>query len=1058
MFSVADTALKYSVLVNMLTLAILIFGLVAMVSMPREEFPAVEFGLVFVVVPYPGVSPAEIEQLIVNPIENELGDLENLDYIASSAEEGRAFIRLVFDSGIEPVKAYDNTIRELSKVTNLPPDALDPIVMRANMREVNPIAQVVLGGDFSPRALGDIADEVEEGLLSVENISKVDVVGKRERQIWIDADQAKLDAYGITLSDLSSMLQGRNLNIPGGTTKFGKVEFLVRTLGQFESTEQLASMIIQSDHSGRAIRISDLAAVRDTLERTETIAKLNGSQSISIFLYKKGDGNIIKVMKDVRTYLDDYKKGVPGLEVSVRNDGSIDVRNGINALGSNALMGIILVFLALFIFLGWKNALLASIGIPLSLLITFVIAPMFGITLNNLTIFGMIIVVGMVVDNSIVVLENIHRFRELGYCHRDAIVMGVNQVISPVFSSTLTTVAAFLPLLLMKGIMGQFLSVFPIVVSIALLGSWFQSMVILPNNVYQFGRGIKAGDDRTTRLIKPLIKYYQKIIHKVLKHRAIVIWSAIGLLVISFGILASGAIQFEFFPSSPSQSIALQLQTPVGTSLQETERVVTQVEDYVMNMKEKEDIEFVVSNIGAIGSEGMRDVKSSNAQVNIDLVDIKEMKFTQEQIRNSIRQYLDKLPGLYTYKFGRSQQGPPVGNDVELRIKGEDLARLAYLADVVKSNLRKIPGVVDIEDDFDAGKKEVKIVPYHEKLSMAGLTVAQIASTIRTASSGSTVTQYRGEGVEEHPIVVKLDDKYTQDLEILKNLKIRTRTGELLAIRDLADFEITSGYSRLSHRDKKRVVTVTAAVTDYDNGGRKAKRTTPEVVTMLLGNRLGNETGMLGNFEQRYPGYTIEFGGVQEEQRKSYSSLGAAFLLAVLIIFTILASQFKSYVQPLIVMMTIPFAFIGVIFGLLVTGLSFSLNTMISVVALAGVVVNNAIIMIDFINQEREKGADRWHAIVNSGSARLRPIILTTATTVAGMLPLVFSGDPSAQVWRPMAVSFTFGLLFATLLTLFVIPVIYSMVDSFFGKFKMTRFTEHLKFNDAMEECKPAED
>ena len=227
---------------------------------------------------------------------------------------------------------------------------------------------------------------------------------------------------------------------------------------------------------------------------------------------------------------------------------------------------------------------------------------------------------------------------------------------------------------------------------------------------------------------------------------------------------------------------------------------------------------------------------------------------------------------------------------------------------------------------------------------------------------------------------------------------------------------------------------------------------------MLLGNRLGNETGMLGNFEQRYPGYTIEFGGVQEEQRKSYSSLGAAFLLAVLIIFTILASQFKSYVQPLIVMMTIPFAFIGVIFGLLVTGLSFSLNTMISVVALAGVVVNNAIIMIDFINQEREKGADRWHAIVNSGSARLRPIILTTATTVAGMLPLVFSGDPSAQVWRPMAVSFTFGLLFATLLTLFVIPVIYSMVDSFFGKFKMTRFTEHLKFNDAMEECKPAED
>ena len=1048
--TVAETSLKYSILVNLLTIAILILGLVAMVTMPREEYPAVDFGSVLVIVPYPGVSPAEIEQLVTTKIETELSDLDGLDYISSYSEEGRATIRLAFNTSTDPLEAYDSVTRELNKITDLPDDIIEPVVIRLNMREVNPIAQVVVGGEFNPLALREVADRLKTGILDIDNVSKVDIVGARDRQIWVDVDQAKIDAYGITLSDISSLLQGRNLNIPGGTTKFGKTEFLVRTLGQFNSIDEIGSMIVQSDPSGRAIRISDVAAVKDTLSRTQTMAKLNGQESISIFVYKKGEGNIIKVMKDVREYISAFEKTVPGVKVSVRNDGSVDVKNGINALGSSALQGIILVFLSLLLFLGWRNAIFASTGIPLSIMITFMILPLMGITLNNLTIFGLIIVVGMVVDNSIVVLENIHRLREMGYDMKRSITGGVNQVISPVFSSTLTTVAAFVPMLMMKGVMGQFLGVFPIVVSIALLGSWFQSMVILPNNVHQFGKKMPTGDDRTTRLIKPMIKGYRKIVTKALHHRAITIWSAIILLVISLGILASGAIKFEFFPSALSQTISLELQTPVGTSLDETNRIVGVVEEYLLNMKEKSDIEYVVSNVGSIGGEGMREIKTSNAQINIDLVPLKEMKYTHEQIRASIRKFLASVPGLYTYKFGQPRSGPPVGGDVEIRVKGDNLERLAYISEIVKSNLKKIPGVEDIKDSYDKGKMEVRIVPFQEKLSMAGLTVAQIAMTIRTASTGSEVTQYRGDGVEEYPILVKLNDSYTQDLEILKNLKIRTRTGDLIAIRDLADFEITSSLSRIEHRDAKRVVTISASVAEYQDGARKARRTPSEVVAMLIGDKLRGTTGSLSNFEQRFPGYTMEFGGVREEQRKSYSSLGYAFIVALLGIFTILASQFRSYVQPLIVMMTIPFAFIGVIFGLLVTGLSFSLNTLISVVALAGVVVNNAIILIDFINTEREAGADRWHAIINSGSARLRPIILTTATTVAGMLPLVFSSDPSSQAWRPLAVSFTFGLIFATFLTLFIIPVIYSMVDSFFGKFGMTRFKEHTKFTDAI--------
>ncbi|MDD2682795.1 MAG: efflux RND transporter permease subunit [Candidatus Cloacimonetes bacterium] len=1054
MFSVAKTALKYSILVNMLTLAILVFGVISMISLPREEFPAVDFGTTLVVVMYPGVSPAEIEQLIVRKLEVELSDLDDLDYIGATAQEGRATIQVVFTPAVSSEEAFDRVSREVAKINDLPDDALDPVIIRLNMREVNPIAQVAITGKgLSPESLRVISENLQDGLREITDISKVEAVGARERQIWVDADQSRLDAYGLSLSDISAALGARNLNIPGGSAKFGKLEFLVRTLGEFNRVEELEEMILFSDASGRNIQIQDVATVRDTLEKPSSIARLNGNESVSIFLYKKGSGNIISIIEEVRQYVKDFESNHPGVEVSVRNDGSIDVKNGINALGRNAFIGVLLVFAALFIFLGWRNALLASFGIPLSILIAFVVVPYFDITLNNLTIFGLIIVVGMVVDNAIVVLENIHRYREEGYCHRDSIVMGVDQVIWPVFSSTLTTLSAFMPLLLLEGIMGQFLGVFPIVVSIALLGSWFQSMVVLPNNVYQFGKKEPRKEDRSTRIIKPLIHIYQKGVRAALKHRQITIWGTIVLLASSFMILASGAIQFEFFPTTPSQTIRLQVQTPVGSTLDETYRIVTQIEDFLVSMPQKDDITDIVSNVGAMGGETQRNFATNAAQINIDLVDLEEMKFSHDELRNSIRKFCEDLPGLYSYKFSQGQSGPPVGNDVDIRIKGPSLERLAFISDVIKAYLREIPGVTDIDDSYDTGKKEVRILPYHDKLAVAGLTVAQIASTIRTASTGLEISQYRGEGVDEYPIILKLDDFYTEDLENLKDLKIRTRTGDLIAIRELADFEIASSISRIEHRDSDRVLRVTASVSTYDEGGKSKRRSPAEVQAILAGSRIGNNPGLLADFNSRFPGYSYEFGGVQEQQRKSYASLGKLFILALLLIYTILASQFRSYVQPIVVMTTIPFAFIGVILGLLVTGLPFSLNTLISVVALAGVVVNNAIILIDFINQERDKGVDRWHAIINSGSVRLRPIILTTTTTVAGMLPLVFSSDPSSQAWRPLAVSFTFGLLFASMLTLFIIPVIYSMVDSFFGRFGATRFKEHSKFNEVME-CK----
>ncbi|HQB98560.1 MAG TPA: efflux RND transporter permease subunit, partial [Candidatus Cloacimonadota bacterium] len=334
MFSIAKTALKYSILVNILTLGVLIFGVLAMINLPREEFPAVDFGTTLVVVMYPGVSPAEIEQLIVRKLEVELSDLDDLDYIGATAQEGRATIQVVFNTGVSPDEAFDRVTREVAKVTDLPSDAFAPVIIRLSMREVNPIAQIAVSGKgLSPKALREISDRLEDGLLEITDISKVEVIGARERQIWVDVDQSRMDAYGLSLNDLSAALGARNLNMPGGTARFGKLEFLVRTLGEFNNLDDLNQLIISSDASGRAIRIGDIAAVRDTLEKPVSIAKLNGEESVSIFLYKKGSGNIISIIDEVKEYLAEFEKRVPGIELSLRNDGSLDVKNGINALG-----------------------------------------------------------------------------------------------------------------------------------------------------------------------------------------------------------------------------------------------------------------------------------------------------------------------------------------------------------------------------------------------------------------------------------------------------------------------------------------------------------------------------------------------------------------------------------------------------------------------------------------------------------------------------------------------------------------------------------------------------
>ena len=1051
--SIAKFSVEHSKLINMIMVIVFILGIYTLIFMPKEEMPSVDFGAFYIVVSYRGVSPEEMENLVVKKLEEQIINLDDVDFFQSTCAAGRATIFIRMEPNADIDQSWSDLNSEIQKVTDLPDDASDPILVRLNMREVNEICTVALGGEFSANAIREIADDYKDKILELPNIANVEIAGTRDREIWIESDVNKLDQYGLSIYAVANAITNRNKNVPAGDIKFGRAEFLIRTVGEFETVDEIRDVIVKMDKNGRAIRIGNVATVIDTLEEQVTIGKLDGDKAVNVNIYMDAEGNILRVMKNVRAASDDFVGAVSGLNLEVRNDGSIEVKNSLFTLGNNALIGIILVFITLFIFIGWRNALFAAWGIPFSFFLTFLIMDFLGVTMNNLSLFALILVIGMIVDDAIIVLENVHRYREQGMSAKEAAIKGTNEIMWPVVAAVATTVAAFLPMLLISGMMGKFMSVFPIVVSIALFSSLLECLIILPSHIADFsGKSGKNLKDKTHKLHAWLTKIYQYLIKRALKHRYISVMLVVAALLLALGAFGMGLVKFEFFPSGTPKTIILNLETPVGTSLERTDEVVSKIENFIQNMDESKDVEAIVSTIGQYTENHRTQVETSHAEVKIDLLDADDLTFSIEKIKGSIRKYLDTVPGLFSYKFIEGEHGgAPTGGDIELRIIGNNIDKLESIGNYVMSILGDIPGVTDLETNMDDGKKEIKIKPKHDKLGLYGLTVNEISSLVSIASYGAPISKFRGGELDEYDIVVRVQEDQIDDVSDLKEIKIPTMTGDLIPLKELADFEISAGYSQIQHYNGNRVLTVTGNTTTYDENGRSVKQTPDEVTSILRGNAITGQPGLLENFSERFPGYQLQYGGVTQQRTEVYNSLYLALLIALILIFAILAAKFNSYVQPFIVMLTIPFAIIGVIFGLIITALPFSMMTLIAVLALAGVVVNDSLILVDFVNSEREKGVDRWNSLINAGTVRLRPILMTTVTTIAGFMPILLSTSSQVESWKPIAVSIAFGLAFATLLTLFIIPVVYSFIDSIFGKFGMTRFKTHKKFDECVK-------
>lgn len=1002
------------VLVNLLMIGIFVGGLFSLFSMPQELEPNISFNWVFVSIPYPGASPSESEDLIVIPVEKELDKIENVTEIQSTAGEGYAFFLLKFDdmSSAEFTTRMQE-VRIQIDAANIPDEiesdeiAIDDF----GSDDFIPVLSIGITFDGDPEIAARVADDLSDEIERLNDVAKIQVSGLEDREIWIEVDPVKLNAHNLTLASVIHALAQRNVNFPGGNITIGRSEFQIRTLSRFESPDEINDVVLRTDTRGGVTHLSDIATVCETRAEKSIVSRLNGKPAITISVTKKAGGATFQLVDDIKEIIDRHRERAPkGIGFVITVDTTRYIGRILGVLRNNAIVGIIFIFGILFFFLGVANAGLASLGIPLSFMITFILMQFTGNTINGSTLFAMIVVLGIIVDDAIIVIENVHCHRQMGKPLRDAVVDGTAEVLGPVTTGILTTIAAFLPLMLLPGIMGKFMRVIPIVVSLALLASLFEAIIILPSHINDWTRSSKRHQKPEFGFYLWLKKHYGRLLRKFLRKRYLVIAGMIIILIGSVSLIP--LVGVEMFGQENFDHFTILVKLPEGTALEETDRVISKIEAAALNLP-KEEIEFVETGSGIYQANEEWLFRTNVGQVRISMVQEKDRRHSIQEMITIMRDSVATISGISSVEFQEPSSGPPSSKPVSIRLTGKYLDELGSAVNDIEAVLAGIEGVHDIQNDFPQGKQEIRVHIDEELAALHGLTAREIALELHAAVSGLKATTFR-DGDEDVDIIVKLNEEKNNSFEEIQSLRITTVTGATIPLVDFAQILVRESTTEIKRRDLKRTVIVAAdldeSVTSIDRAVREASSHFSEI-------------------SRRYEEINIEIGGEFEEFEDAFNNIAQLFAIGVMLIYLILGTQFRSYIQPLVILCTVPFAFIGAMVGLLISGDKFGIVTLFGVVALAGIVVNDAIVMISFINNSRRAGRNRWESIIEGGRQRLRPIILTTVTTIGGLLPTVLGIGGASAVWRPLASTIAWGLLFSTVLTLLVIPCILAIVD-----------------------------
>jgi len=1032
------------VVVYIFTAIIIIAGVSAYVSLPKESSPSIEIPYVFISTIYPGVSPEEMEKLVTMEIEKQVKAISDVKEITSVSRESFSSVTVEFNPEIKIDDALQKVRDKVSVAkTNMPSDVEEPIITEINFSEL-PMLYINISGNYGLAQLKILADNLSDKIEGIPGVLSAEVVGGLEREVKINVEANRLKHYELGLNDVTNAISSENLNIPGGSVDIGDLNYLVRVPGEVEDPKVFGDLVVKSDMNGNPIYIRDVAQVIYGYKERSSYSRENTSEAVTIIIKKQSGKNLINIADEIKQITEKEKKTFPqGVNVSFTADQSKFIKNTVHELENGVITGMLLVVIVLFLFLGFRIASLTATSIPLSFLISFIVLNAMGVTLNMVVLFTLILVLGIIVDDAIVVMENIYRLQDQeGYSPHDAALEGPREVAFPVSVATLTIISSFFPLLFFPGIVGEFMRYLPITLIVCLFSSLFVAMVISPvqgavfiNVKKQRERDAKKKFRPVSRFVEKfdekffstMISSYEKTLRLCLKHRFISIGTTVALLIVSFIVYGMFNNGVEFFPNTEPSQANINITMPSGTNIEKTNLFTKNIES---KLKPFDDIEYFVANVGSSNNPmDFGGSVSNKSTVTINFYDKLDRKRSSFVSIENIRGVISDIPG-GDIALEKENHGPPTGPPVNIELSGDDFVRLGQLSDQIKNLIKDIPGLTDLKTDFNESRPEIKITIDREKAALFNLSTAQIASTIRTAINGTEASKYRV-GEEEYDITVRLDKLQRDNISSVQNLYIANKDNINIPLSSVAKIEFSGGLEKINRKDQKRVVTISG-----NAEGRLGNDVLKDVQTKLEEFNLPD-------------GYVISYTGESEDQDEASAFLGKAFLFSLLLIFFFMVMEFNSLRTPLIIMFSVLLSLIGVFFGLLITNTPFGIMmTGIGVISLGGIVVRNAIVMLDFQKVLFRQGMSRDESLVKAGIIRLRPVFLTAACTILGLVPLTtgidfdwqtFSwviGGENTAFWRPMGVAIIFGLSVSTFLTLVIIPAIYSAVDDMLLKFK----------------------
>lgn len=1023
--NLSKLSVKRPVTTAMVVLVVVLLGLISLSGLPIDLMPEIEIPVAIVMTSYSGAGPQEVENLVTDRIEDAIATVSNIDTINSMSSEGSSIVIAQFNTGTDMNFATLEMREKVDLVKGgLPDDTSQPMVMKIDPNAM-PIIQIALSSKVDLAGLQSLAeDTLAQRLERIEGVASVSVGGGLEEEIEILVDQKSLSNYGLSTNSLSQLIGSSNVNIPVGNVKKGKEELSVRAVGEFENIEDIRDIPITLP-TGEVILLRDIAEVNLINKDVTSISRAKGINSINIAVQKQSGSNTVKVADLINKEIESIKSEYPYIDIEVVMDSSTMIKDSIDNVVNNVIIGGIFAILVLYIFLkSIRTTLIVGLSIPISLIASFILLYFNGITLNMMTLGGLALAVGMLVDSAIVVLENIYRYSYEGYSKKDAAIKGAGEVSTAIVASTLTTIAVFLPIVFIDGMVGIIFKDFALTVALSLGASLLVALTLIPMLSSKLltvdAEGIERKKKKKLnfiynifdRIMEKLERRYKKVLSWGITHRKTIVLISLAIFIVSMVSLTS--IGMEFFPSIDEGKLSISLKLPLGSSIDEVDEIARVIEGKIEKIEE---VDLSFTSIGS-SSNIASSASSNEGSININLVKLKERKRTTTEVAEEIRDMVKDIAGAEISVAESTMMGIGGGADpISLKIKGNNLNVLEEISNDVKEVMESVEGTREVKTSLGDAVSELEVVVNKQNAASYGLTAGQIVSGVRSGVTGNKVTTLKNDG-DETDVVIRISGDYKERLSDFEQMEIVTPAGENIPLNQIADLSIVKGPIQINRESQERVVTVNSQIVGRDLSS---------VVTDI-------EKQM--NKYDMPEGYSYDIGGENEDMMEAFQQLILALGLAIILIYMVMAAQFESLIHPFIILFTVPLAFAGGALALFITRTPIGVTAFIGVIMLSGIVVNNGIVIIDYINLLRSQGKEMHEAIIIAGPIRLRPILMTTLTTVLGLVPLALGIGEGAETQAPMAIVVIGGLLLSTVLTLVFIPTIYIIIENMSSKVK----------------------